>query len=39
MFVEAITWWLEHGKPFPPQEMARRGVALVGAIFKETSTW
>lgn len=39
LFVEAITWWLEHGKPYPPQEMARRGVLLVGAIFKETSTW
>ncbi len=39
MFVEAIAWWLEHGKPYPPQEMARRGVYLVGAIFKETSTW
>ena len=39
MFVEAITWWLEHGRPCTPQEIANRSVLLVSAIFKETSTW
>lgn len=39
MFVEAITWWLEQGKPYPPEEIAKRCVLLAGAIFKETSTW
>ncbi len=39
LFVEAITWWLEQGRPYPPQEIARRSVLLGGAIFKETSTW
>jgi AcrR family transcriptional regulator len=39
MFVEAITWWLEQGRPYPPEEIARRCVFLAGAIFKETSTW
>jgi AcrR family transcriptional regulator len=39
MLVEAVTWWLEQGKPYPPQEIARRSVLLAGAIFKETSTW
>jgi AcrR family transcriptional regulator len=39
MFVEAITWWLEQGKPYPPEEMARRCSLLVSAIFRETSTW
>jgi AcrR family transcriptional regulator len=39
MFVEAITWWLEQGMPYPPEEMARRCALLVSAIFKETSTW
>src|SRR5512147_2375338 len=24
MFVEAITWWLEQGRPYSPEEMARR---------------
>jgi AcrR family transcriptional regulator len=39
MLVEAITWWLEQGRPYPPEEIARRCVALTGAIFQETSTW
>lgn len=39
LFVEATTWWLEQGRPYPPQEIARRSVLLGGAIFKETSTW
>jgi len=39
MLVEIITWWLEQGKPYPPEEIARRSVLLAGAIFKETSTW
>jgi len=39
MVVEAITWWLEHDRPYTPQEMARRCLILAGAIFKETSTW
>ena len=37
--VEAITGWLEQGKSFPPQEIAKRPSLLVSAIFKETSTW
>jgi AcrR family transcriptional regulator len=39
MLVEAITWWLEHGRPYTPQEIARRCVFLAGAIYTETSTW
>ncbi len=39
MFVEAITWWLEQGKPYTPQEMATRCALLVSALFKEASTW
>lgn len=39
MIVEAITWWLENARPYPPEEIARRCILLVGAIFKETSTW
>jgi AcrR family transcriptional regulator len=39
MIVETITWWLEHGMPYPPAEIANRSVLLAGAIFKETSTW
>jgi AcrR family transcriptional regulator len=39
MLVEAITWWLEQGRPYLPQEIANRCVLLASAIFKETSTW
>jgi len=39
MFVEAITWWLEQKRPYPPKEIAMRCALLVSAIFKETSTW
>ncbi len=39
IFVEAITWWLEQGKPYTTQEISRRCTLLSYAIFKETSTW
>jgi AcrR family transcriptional regulator len=39
MFVEAITWWLEQGRPYSSEVMAKRCTLLVSAIFKETSTW
>lgn len=39
LFVEAITWWLEQGRPYTPQEIANRCLALASAIFKETNTW
>jgi AcrR family transcriptional regulator len=39
MLVEAITWWLEHKKPYTTQQLATRCALLASAIFKETSTW
>jgi len=39
LFVEAITWWLEQGRPYTTQEISQRCVLLSFAIFKETSTW
>lgn len=39
MVVEAITWWLEHGRPYTPKEIATRTALLVSALFKEASTW
>src|SRR6266699_3888696 len=39
MFVEAITWWLEHGQPYTPREIATRAALLASALFKEASTW
>jgi len=39
MFVEAITWWLEQGRPYTPREIATRTARLASALFKEASTW
>src|SRR5260221_1361519 len=39
MFVEAITWWLEQGRPYTPREIATRAALLASALFKEASTW
>src|SRR5260221_14000015 len=39
LFVEAITWWLEHGRPYTPEEIATRAALLAAALFKEASTW
>ena len=39
LFVEAITWWLEEGRPYPPREIATRTALLAAALFKEASIW
>jgi AcrR family transcriptional regulator len=39
VFVEAITWWLEQGRPYTPREIATRSALLAAALFKEASTW
>src|SRR5215469_13330634 len=38
LFVEAITWWLEQGRPYTPREIATRTARLTSALFKEAST-
>ncbi len=39
MLVEAITWWLEQGRPYTPREMATRCSLLMSALFREASGW
>jgi AcrR family transcriptional regulator len=39
LFVEAITWWLEQGRPYTPRQIATRTALLASALFKEASTW
>ena len=39
MFVEAITWWLEHARSYTPREIATRSALLASALFREASTW
>lgn len=39
MWVEAITWWLEQGRPSTPREIATHTARLASALFREASTW
>ncbi|WP_220211715.1 TetR-like C-terminal domain-containing protein [Reticulibacter mediterranei] len=39
MFVETITWWLEHGRPCTPKEISTKAALLASALFKDASTW
>lgn len=39
LLVETITWWLEQGRPYTPQEMARRCASLATAIFQQSGSW
>jgi hypothetical protein len=39
MLVESITWWLAHGRPYTPTDIATRCARLASALFKEVSTW
>jgi hypothetical protein len=39
LFVEAITWWLEHDRPYTPRAIATRSARLAAALFKEASAW
>ena len=39
LFVEAITWWLDHGQPYTPEQMATRTARLAASVFSETSSW
>jgi len=39
MLVETITWWLEQEKPCSTRKIADRCSCLIGAVFRETSTW
>ncbi|OIJ63587.1 TetR/AcrR family transcriptional regulator [Streptomyces mangrovisoli] len=32
MFTQSVTWWLEHDRPCPPEEIAARSARLAGAV-------
>jgi AcrR family transcriptional regulator len=34
MFVQSIVWWLEHGRPCPPDEIAEQSARLVRAVIE-----
>jgi hypothetical protein len=37
MFAQSITWWLDHGRPCPPREIAARSARLAGAVIAEAN--
>jgi hypothetical protein len=39
LFVDAITWWLEQGRPYTPREMAQYCSQFAASIFQQASTW
>lgn len=34
MFIQSILWWLEHGRPCPPEEIAEQSSRLIRAVIK-----
>lgn len=34
MFVQSVLWWLEHGRPWPPEEIAARSAVLIRAVIE-----
>jgi len=39
MLIDAITWWLEHGRPAPSRSMATFCFRLILANLREVSQW
>lgn len=39
MSVQSITWWLEHGRPYPPRRIAVRSARLASAVIAEARSW
>jgi AcrR family transcriptional regulator len=39
LLVDAIAWWLEHGRPYTPRQTAMYCSLLASSILKEVSTW
>lgn len=38
MFVQSITWWLEHDRPCPPGEIAEQSSRLIRAVIEAAAT-
>ncbi len=39
LLIDAITWWLEHGRPYPPRQIATYCHRLVLSNLREVSKW
>ena len=38
MFVQSILWWLEHGRPCPPEEIAEQSSQLIRAVIEAAAS-
>ncbi|TCM40230.1 TetR/AcrR family transcriptional regulator [Kribbella sp. VKM Ac-2568] len=39
MFVQAITWWLDNGRPSTPEQLANQTAQLASAVIAEAKSW
>lgn len=39
MFVQTITWWLEHGRPTSPRTIAEQTAQIAAAIYAQADDW
>nr|WP_237555029.1 TetR/AcrR family transcriptional regulator [Streptomyces sp. SID4948] len=39
MFTQSITWWLERGRPSPPEEIAMQSAQLASALISVANGW
>lgn len=38
IFIQSITWWLEHNRPCPPEQIAEQSSQLIRAVIETTLT-
>lgn len=39
LLIDTVAWWLEQGRPYPPQQIASYCWRLIVALLKEANTW
>jgi len=39
LLIDTVTWWLEQGRPYPPEQIASYCWRLIIALLKEANTW
>jgi hypothetical protein len=39
MFVQAITWWLENGRPTQPRQIADQTARIARVVMAEANSW
>jgi AcrR family transcriptional regulator len=39
LLIDTVAWWLEQGRPYPPQRIATYCWRLIVALLKEATTW